>query len=155
MSESKARRFLKFGDPVPGRLEPQVERRQTGMTFDQYATPIPAFTNYIVGHGQQLARARLDALFSTPLPPSSFMRPQVRLTVRKAAKKARAQVQRDADKAARAAFRTNPGVVSSRKAVADRAARRKEANAARANTSPFKHLHSVARQFAEMRAATA
>ena len=44
------------------RLEPIIERRVTGMTFDAYGAPTPATTRYIIGHGQQLARARLATI---------------------------------------------------------------------------------------------
>lgn len=134
------------------RLETTYETRQTGWGFDDYGRPTPVRTTYHIGHGQQLARQRLNDRLTqvgVAVEPTTDSRQVRRASDRKDEK----AIARDADRQARAdalaAFRANPGVVSSRKYAAGRAAHRKAANAAKANNRPFKHLHRSARLRAE------
>lgn len=138
------------------RLETVFETRVTGWGFDDYSRPSPTHTTYHIGHGQQLARQRADERRTELATRHAgqgvgdlHTRQQTRSVTLKARKAVEKDRQRDATAAELKAFRANPGVVSSRESVARRAAHRKAANAARANTSPFKHLHRSARLRAE------
>lgn len=141
------------------RLETQYERRQTGWQINEKTElPEPVYTTYHIGHGQQLARTRLadrrvELMLRHKDQVDDVTRQQARRIIVKAKKADAAEARKAAAAAELKAFRANPGVVASRKATADRTARRKAANAARANTCAFKHLHSAARQRAILAAA--
>lgn len=141
------------------RLETQHETRQTGWEIDKKTgLPRPVHTTYHIGHGQQLARQRADARHVELAArhagqDDAITRQQLRRETLDVRKQQAAAAERQERADALAAFRANPGVISSRKVTADRAARRKAANAAKANTSPFKHLHRAARERAILAAA--